>query len=250
MKQWLLIILSAILLFSCVGTVQAEPVLTMDRAIMINDTQVVMEFSEPVAINLHGNNDGPFAAIRLVNNKNFLQKSTDGQDLYLQWLGTLEYLDDKKDRLLFTIGFSRLGANAVADVYSFKGELAEYRDLYCCMCLEEKPYDVFTPAYNGLIENVTSLDGKRQLCANTAMSADGIYLRLEKDYEYDYDPSLVMSLKERAVSVSIEAGTGQEISVKIKNDPLIVWGIIGGCLILAVLVSAVVVVIRKKEERS
>ncbi len=250
MKRAIAFLSVFLLMAGLVPAVWAKPILTMDRAVMVNDTQVIMEFSEPVAINLNGTNAGPFAAVRLVNNKNFLQKSTDGQDLNLQWTGTLEYVDEKKDRLIFTIGFSRLGADTVAEVYSRQGELAAYRDLYCCMCLEEVPFDVFTPGYNGLIENVTSLDGSRQLCSNTAMRAAGIYVRLEKDYNYSYQPDQVFSVFDQSVSVSVSPGEITPVKEEIKNDPLVTAMILGGSAVLSLALAVIVAVCLKRRKRS
>lgn len=246
-----MIALICALLILCAVPVQAEPVLTMDRAVMVNDSQIIMEFSEPVAINLLGSNSGPFAAVRLVDNKNFIQTSRDSQAQYLQWLGTLEYVDEKKDRLIFTIGFSRLGADTVSEIYNREGELAEYRDLYCCMCLEEKAFDSSVPSYNGLIENVTSLDGERMLCANT-VSADGIYVRLEKDYNYDYDPGAAVSVIDRSIAAGMTLGEGDEaeqIPAQVKNDPRIVAAIIGVGVVLAVLLSVTVAIVIKRKEK-
>lgn len=240
-----------VLLMLCALPVQAQPVLTMDRAVMVNDTQIILEFSEPVAINLLGASSGPFAAVRLVNNKNMIQTSRDEQAQNLQWLGTLEYVDEKKDRLIFTVGFSRLGVDTVSDVYNRAGALADYRDLYCCMCLEEVAFDSSVSAYNGLIENVTSLDGKRLLCANT-VSWDGIYVRLEKDYEYDYDPGAALSITDRTVSADMVLGTvEQEPVLPVRNDSAVVAVILGAGVLLAVLLSVIVVaVVRRKEKKA
>ena len=92
-------LLLVVLVLACLPvSAQQERVLTLKRAVQVNDTQIVLEFSEPIAINLHQQNRGPYCPIRLIsssggttrfNNEKHLQHPN--YNTILQWQGSLRF---------------------------------------------------------------------------------------------------------------------------------------------------------------
>lgn len=190
------------------GTVHAARILTFDRAIQINDYQVVLEFSEPIAINVKEQNSGPYVAIRMViNEKNQYGTSKEGK--VLQWKGTIEYADANHDKLVWTIADNRLGVTTVNDIMNYRGQLSAYTDYKVKFCIEEVPYDTTVPAATGLLDNVTTADGEVHLSANRPIGYDGAYCPIEINYNYPLDLSQTQSLVDRVVDaqMSINAGS-------------------------------------------
>ena len=64
LKKWLAILAVAVLALGLTLPAGAADELTLTRAVKINDTQIALEFSEPIAVNLREENRGPFMAVR------------------------------------------------------------------------------------------------------------------------------------------------------------------------------------------
>lgn len=109
-------LLLVVLILACLPvSAQEERVLTLKRAVQVNDTQIVLEFSEPIAINLHQSNRGPYCPVRLVNSSGGTTRFNNEKHLlhpqyntHLQWIGSLQFLDSKHDRLIWTLTSSTL----------------------------------------------------------------------------------------------------------------------------------------------
>lgn len=248
---FLLILFCAVLLLP--RPARAARILTLDRAVWINDYQIVLEFSEPIAVNKERQNNGPYAAIRLVTGaKNQVAKTDDGK--YLQWKGSLEYADATHDKLLWTLADNRLGVTDVGDILSYRGQLAPYSRYAARFCLEEIPYDSSVPAATGLLDNVTTADGEVHLSANRPVGYDGAYCPIEKDYAYPLDPAQTESLISRRVEASFSLGQGKEEETPAVTEqpasPLVSALIVGsGCLLAAALVG-IGLAARKKERKN
>ena len=169
--------------------VQAETPLTMTRAVLINDYQVILEFSEPVAFNLNGSNSGPWISVRVVsdNNNTLIWDGQPDTGTALQWGGSVSFVDETHNRLLFTIVPDKFGVNHISDILHFSGGLAPYSEHLVRMCIEEVPFDQSVPANDGYIDNITTLDGKTMLTANNPDGWCGVYLPLEYDSGYEID---------------------------------------------------------------
>lgn len=238
------------------GTVQAARILTFDRAVQINDYQIVMEFSEPIAINLKQQNSGPYCAIRLViNEKN--QFGTSKEGLVLQWKGAIEFADDKHDKLLWTIADSQLGVVSIPDITNYRGALAEYSEYEAKLCIEEIPYDTTVPAATGLLDNVTTADGEVHLSANRPTGYDGAYCPIEINYNYPIDLSKTESLVDSDVNAQIGVSTepiskqeAADAEPKAEYDPLIVAAIFGGSGLVAIALIVIGVVVRKGRKKA
>jgi len=248
-----LIIGLCVVMVPFVGTTQAARILTFDRAVQINDYQIVMEFSEPIAINLKQTNSGPYCAIRLVTNeKNELGRSKEGT--ILQWKGTIEYADANHDKLLWTMADNRLGMVTVNDILNYRGALAPYSEYKAKLCIEEIPYNTTVPAATGLLDNVTTADGEVHLSANRPIGYDGAYCPIEINYNYPIDLTKTESLTKSEVSAQIGVAT-QTLEPSIENaeataeyDPLIVAVIFGGSALAAIALVVVGIVVKKRRK--
>ena len=237
--------------------------LTLERAVQISDTQIVLVFSEPVAINLEQENRGPFCCIRLVNSSGGTTRA-DREDVIspyyrtiLQWEGFLQFIDEKHDRMVWTIGATTCGINNVTDIVNHTGVLSNYADRRVAFVIEEVPYDEGVINANLSIDNITTADGKVHLFPTYPTGWERATVPLTQDFSYKIDESLFEGIDN---VVNIEAGLiekGEYVDVApqenveeiVQNNPVIVAVIMGGCAILggAILVFAVVGKKRKAE---
>lgn len=237
----------------------ADRLLTFDRAIQVDDYHIVLEFSEPIAINLKGMNRGPHCSIRIVGSNYSLQwKGAVTYGTALQWQGSLEYLDSKHDRLVYTLTATTLGVTCIADITNFRGELAKYSKFSAAFCLEEVPFETEELINNGLLDNITTADGEEYLWSNRPGGWDGSYQPIEIDYSYPADFSKTESVEripERTES-AIALGTGVaqedepvvETVTVVKNDPVVFCLLIGGGLVVGALIAIVLILILRKRK--
>lgn len=257
-RKW---ILAFVLVFALLAVVvpQADPVdaariLTMDKATQINDYQIVLEFSEPIAINLKQQNAGPYCAVRMVvNQKN--QYATTEEGTVLQWKGSIEYADANKDKLLWTLADNRLGVTTVSDIINYRGQLAKYSDYAVRFCVEEMPFDTTIPAATGLLDNVTTLDGEVHLSANRPIGYDGAYVPIEVNFNYPIDLTKTQSLVSRQVDAQISVSDipyGAQVNQIIDTtpDPMVAAIWIGGSVLLAVAMIVIGAVCAKKRRKA
>lgn len=245
----------------------AERKLTLDRAVQINDTQIILEFSEPIAINKYQENVGPFTAIRLL---------TDGQPTrindikslyygeYLQWAGNLEYVDSKHDRLVWTIYQSAIGIDTIEEIRNYVGELANYKHLPMALTVEEYPYDTDHRFVDNAICNVTTRDGAVNLTPTLPSGWEKCNMFIEVDYSYPVDLSATESVVEgisfdrqllfRGSEINGEDPMDEPVTLPeepmlmLKNEPWIIAAILGGSVVMVVLWFVIALIVRKKRK--
>lgn len=204
------------------GHAEAAPtekrVLTFDHAYKINSSQIVLTFSEPIGINLIQENRGPWISLRICDSNNRLCW-TGGQEPYgqgLQWSGSIEYLDDNYDKLLFTLMSDGFDVTTIDEIMALTNSnnpkivaaIREYQTHHPDMTdeklrflfnIEEVPYNqVGYPNGDGLLDNVTTRDGKVHMWANTSSSPfgwDGTYVPLEEVPEGTFDTTHTVSME-------------------------------------------------------
>ena len=262
MKRFLVSILVIMLLLSF-PVAAAERKLTLDRAILINDKQIILEFSEPIAINLEQSNRGPFIAVRVVNSSGNLVNVTDSSSVYygekLQWTGTYQYVDSKHDRLVWTMNntSNSVGISKLTDVLAFKGELQNYTKNHVAIQLEEVPYDESQVPTDFRICNVTTQDGEVYLSPTIPNKWEKCNMPIIVDFGYKVDLSATESTKEEVtynyslidhvsgVTEEVPVVETQTVMIK-KNDPIMVAGILGGGAVLGVVLLLALVLGKRK----
>lgn len=257
MKKWICLLLALTLLAGLCAVRAEDRILTLERAVQIDDYHIVLEFSEPIAINLHGSNRGPHCSIRVVGD-NYTLKWT-GQTNYstaLQFNGALEYVDDKHDRLLFSLTSRTFGIAKISEITGFEGELAPYSDYTTAMCLEEVPFETDTLVNNGHLDNITTADGEVYLWSNRPGGWDGCYADIVIDYSYDIDLTKTESIEnaikhdQPVFALGAAREPAPEPITVVKNDPLVfaLW-IAGGAVAAAVLVTVGIIIRKRKAVR-
>lgn len=158
--------------------------LTVTDVLMINDSQLIIRFSEPAAFNLLGKNRGPYIALRVVDANNRLQYA--GGTVPLQYRGRLCFTDSAHDTVLFTYDD---GVNDIVSLLRFEGDLAPFagRGYELKLAIEEVPFDQSSPSRDGLIDNITTADGKTKLSANLVGNWDGQYCEIKEDRSISVD---------------------------------------------------------------
>ena len=256
MKKILTILLLVVVLsgFSVHG---ADRALTCKRAVLINAKQVVLEFSEPIAINLHGRNNGPAVMVRMVSTTGGVARVDDVTSIYygdyLQWEGTLEFLDEKHDRLIWTFkDAGHLGMQNLEDVRNRIGELSKacYDKYTMAFVLAEVPFT--QPCTDIAICNITTLDGEVFLTPTLPTGQEKLVMVMETDYGYAVDKSRIEAVSRGAAGFtakyegsavalgSLEPEAEESDAGKtevVRNDPRFVGLILGtgGLLCLALL---------------
>lgn len=232
-----------------------EEFVTLDRIVQVNDTQIVLEFSEPVRINTKA----PHVDIRVVNqNINWPIRTKDGH--YLQWLGNMSYADDKHDRIVWTLREGGLfGLTKIDDILNWNGEMEQFHvgANRVIFDLEDLAFNVDTSMRNGRIDNIVSADGKRYLHPMIPAQPEACHFNITKDYSYRIDASKFESLYNQPQYEGSILFDGSEIEREpipedvtvdmVKNDPIIVAAILGGATVFGVLLVVVALVIRKKK---
>ena len=276
MKRFIITLLLLAILLSCVGVSATERRLTMDRAIMINDSQIVVEFSEPIAMNkfeTHPWATAPWISVRLVDSSGGLQRITDAKspyyDVRTQWAGSVMYVDSKHDRLIFTFTEDALGVNTLMGVINREGLLADFEKCNVVFSLEEVPYDAAGHYSDGRVCNVTTRDGEVYLTPTRFNGYESCNIPIEIDYNYKVDLSATEPTQEKKeivfdyslAAVADDATIADEAAEEaerldiqqekpmdrvLKNDPILVAAILGGSALLSLLLVVIAVVIRKK----
>lgn len=268
MKKILSMLLLVAVLLTGFTVSAAERKLTLDRAVQINDTQIILEFSEPIAINKYQENVGPFTAIRLLTDGQPTRIS-DAKSLYygeyLQWAGSLEYVDSKHDRLVWTIYQSAVGVDTIEEIRNYTGELANYKHLPMALTLEEYPYDTDHRFVDNAICNVTTRDGSVYLTPSLPSGWEKCNLFIEVDYSYPVDLSATESVVEgisfdrqllfRGSEIDVTEPVDESVTVPeeepvrvLKNEPWIIAAILGGSVAVFALLLAIALIVRKKRK--
>ena len=249
----LLVVLS--LLITLPVSAKEERVLTLDRAIQINDTQVVLEFSEPIAVNFHNNNTSPWICIRLGHSCYASVCEECGG--HLQWWGGYEYVDGDRDRLLFTM-LPNMGIDNINDIRNRAGKLAHHDDLNLWFCIEESPYNADIAYVDNAICNITTLDGEVYLTPTFPEGYEKCNVALDVDFNYEIDFGKVMDRGGTVIDRTLLVG-GETIQVDapaeeeapaavVRNNPLVTALMLGGSAVVAGLLLTVGVIVRKKKK--
>ncbi len=266
-KQFIAMLLLLVVLLAGVCVQGADRKLTIKRAVLINDTQVVVEFSEPIAINKFETNRGPFIAIRLVNSSGAVQKVTDDKSphygTYLQWTGLVQYVDSKHDRLVVTLQTEVMGIKTMSEILNYKGLLAEYKQFPVVFTLEEVPYTTAEHYTDGYICNVTTKDGEVYLSATRHQGYESCNIPIENAYGYRVDlSSLEGTMEKKEIITEFEfplVTLANEVPIEeiedensadevLRNDPIITMAILGGSGLLCALLIVLAIVIHKKRK--
>ena len=239
--------------------------LVAERAVQISSNQIVVEFSEPIAINLN-QKKGPFVSVRLVSKNGSGVKYTDDKTTYLQWQFSMQYLDSKHDRLLLTMSTAALQVNDLDEIRAFSGPLAQYadRDWEMRLVIEELPDDKTDYSDFGVC-NITSTDGSKMLFPTNVWGYEAVSLSIDRDLSYEYDKNLVESTKsDTALSPDAivildaeEYRQEHDDSVRpthvttvqvVQNNPLLIAGILGGSALIGAAILVVVLLLGKKRK--
>lgn len=272
MKKCLILLLVVLLLMSCLPASAAQDrKLTVERAIMINDNQIVVEFSEPVAFSLHARY-APYVCIRMVSDTGGVSvvAAADTDDpnnigKHLQWGGQLQFVDDKHDRAIWTFSnVGHLGCNSAADVMARTGLLGleKYQKLHTVFCIEELPDE--EPATDAKVINITTADGEVFLQPTRCQGWEAVLVPITINRGYAVNPEKFESIGsgQSGFKVTYEtpvlalgnleplADTTEKINVEtvVRNEPIMVAAILGGSLLVSAALIVVSVLLRKKKK--
>jgi hypothetical protein len=178
--------------------------LTVKRAVQVSKNQIIVEFSEPIAIGLT-QSKSPFVGLRLVKKGGNAAIRTDDDRMNLQWMFSMQFLDSNHDRLLLTLSSSTLEITSIDDIRNFSGELARYADRGWEMRLviEELPDDK-TNYSDGGVCNITTPDGKKMLFPTHISGYESVSILVERDFTYPFDESKTESTQ---VTMGLDANT-------------------------------------------
>ncbi|MBE6637062.1 MAG: hypothetical protein E7618_04600 [Ruminococcaceae bacterium] len=187
------------------GAAEEKP-LTITSAVLMNEYQVIITFSEPVVFNRNGDSTGPMASVRLVDDNYELQRHDNGQ--VLQWVGILDYVDDKHDRLLFTVTASTLKIESLRDVFERNGVLKAYDKLKVTFCLEEVKFTA--GGVDRFLENVTNENGTVRLNANYYTGVDRLFVPLTMALDENADLSARETIFRGRRDMDVTVGTSSK----------------------------------------
>lgn len=155
------------------------PVTITSKATVISDTQIRIDFSQPVNVD-----ENTYMAVRMLNKKdmNLMWSGKANVSVAYQWPGTWEYANNAKTAIVWTINPSRSiwGAKNLYDLLNWAGPLVRYKsqgDFYFVM-EEKNTADKPTGRLNQLVETVASLDGTNHLVGNGGTGYDNRYMTL------------------------------------------------------------------------
>ncbi len=268
-KKIIVSLLLVALMLACLPVSAAERKLTCDAVYQVNDMQIVIEFSEPIAFNLNGSNAGPGVMLRMLSNIGSMAHVSDIKSPNygnpMQWNGTLQYLDSKHDRLIWTftqIGY--MGCQSIADIQNRVGELGEpaYDSYVLAFVIEEEPF--IKPGTDLGICNITTEDGEVALTPTKPTGYEKLAIEPVINYSYPIDKNKIEGITRGSSSFTFEYDGGsvinpgeleslskenEELKMEVvKNDPIILAVILGGSVLLCALLIVAGIVVRKKRK--
>jgi hypothetical protein len=172
--------------------------------VQVSNNQLVVEFSEPIAVALT-QACGPFIALRLVNKGgNAAIKTDDGKE-YLQWQFSAQFLDKEHDRLLCTMSTVAAGVDTIDGIRNFTGALTKYanRNWELRLVIEEYPDDRVNYSDCGVC-NITTPDGSKMLFPTHISGYESVSILVERDFTYPFDESKTESTQ---VTMGLDANT-------------------------------------------
>ena len=155
-----------------------EP-LTIVSATAINDTDIVIKFSQPVSIDY-----APFICLRVVDGNNVQVFGENGTRL--QYPGTWKFADDKHDTIIWTSNNWN-----VKGLLSLTGPWAKFNKdgnstRLCIEELEDKDKIEIDVIGNGFVDNIKDSRGMMLLANSIAgdmNTYDGLYVEVKEEYE-------------------------------------------------------------------
>jgi len=155
------------------------PVTITSKATVISDTQIRIDFSQPVNVD-----ENTYMAVRMLNKKDMslMWSGKVNVSVAYQWPGTWEYANNTKTAIVWTINSSRSiwGAKNLYDLLNWAGPLVRYKsqgDFYFVM---EEKHTTENPIgrLNQRVETIASLDGTNHLVGNGGTGYDNRYMTL------------------------------------------------------------------------
>lgn len=270
LKNTLLSLFIVIALLCCLPVQAAERQLTVKRAIQVNDNEIVIEFSEPIALNYHQTNRGPHMALRITNAGGTVQRYTEellhpSYNAVLQWNGTVQFVDDKHDRLIWTLTDRTFDCSTVTDILNWEGLHGVYKNKYfVTFGIEEVPYDTTVPSADGKLCNITTADGEVYLTPLYLNGWEDCNLPVEVDFGYKIDRSQfnpsesineVKGITQNPISEGngpieevTDDSTGEiQTTQVVKNDPFVIAMILGAGVAVAGLLMFIIIRIKKRK---
>ena len=277
LKKWLAILAVAVLALGLTLPAGAADELTLTRAVKINDTQIALEFSEPIAVNLREENRGPFMAVRYTDEDQNLQwDGNENEGIPMQFEGSWDFANGSQDTILWTMNESNLfGFMTLDEIFNFEGEAAGWSWCKVMFCLEEVPYGD-EGIGNGKINNVTTLDGETELNATRQKAGwwDGLYAEIEVDDDYvlpsgedgqgaqgatgsghppiaigETQIASISSASSSSASASASSDTDAEAIAPAPSADYTIYYIIGGVLVLVIVGLIVYIAAGKKKNK-
>lgn len=244
MKKILSFLLALMLLAGlCVFPASAEEDLSVKRVVAVSATQLVIEFSQPVAFNMNGQSRGPWICLRPVEkNGGSLWGRGPREDKCIQFIGSYEFLDEKFDRVLWTIELGSCYDNpSIESIVNHEGDMKEWEAYPVKLYLQEVPFDENDPG-SAEIDNITTRDGKTYLPSNVPIErwATSIY-DIEFDYNYDLGAK---ALTPGATKLVLGGNAGGSASAAL---PYLIGGAAG--LLIGAVVAVLILGSRKKKAR-
>ncbi len=154
---------------------------TTFSAKVLNDTQVLLTFNQPISISSESN---PYIAIRYTKNGELLWSGEKDKSVPIQWGGTFEFVKGSRTQILWTMnGGGTLGANNVYDVLNFKGACAQFKGATISVCVEEN--GAAAKPRNGLVDNIIVGNGENHMRGTYGTHFDGVYATLRSELDDD-----------------------------------------------------------------
>lgn len=250
-------------------TVQAKDApLTLDKVTQISDTEIVLEFSEPIEINKYQSNRGPYCCIRWCDNTGNASYAINKYNVNgeaMQWEGQLSYIGDDHSKLLWTISMTRLDCSTIDQVLNPTNEdmlrSIEKNKLKLRFVLEEVPFNQTELTADGKIDNVTTADGSKYLFPNFPKGWERYVMDIEANYNYPIDRSNIVGVKSlgqkwdfdvifKGEGITAEETPEENVQIvkTLKNDPAKIAMIFGADVLLIAVAVVVILVVKKKRK--
>lgn len=161
--------------------------ITVEKVEAIGETTFKVTFSEEVANNVYSSLGG-FTALRIVNADQKLvwqngdEITTAEAGTPLQWGGTMSPTTDKSVWIFKNTDYT-LGMRTYSKISDLVADGGKYEDYELTFCIEEQ---VSGSNLLKMVDNITSLDGKKVLAATNLRShGNGAYASITKAYNSD-----------------------------------------------------------------
>lgn len=216
--------------------IDLEKSVEMTEAVAINETQIVVTFSEPVSIGDKGKE--PSMSVRYTDHFGYMVWSGEKYNTTpMEWNGSWDYYNDEHTQIIFTLEDDTMGATNITEIINFAGKLKRFEGSKVEFCIEELPEnDKNNQGNNRLVCNVRDAKtGIYELAATLKGNRDGTYM----PFSVDYDASYTEPVEEE------ETETVPTETVVVPYSYLWVY-ITGGVIVLA---GAVLAMVLKKKNK-